>query len=288
MRVEAVVEMSGPRVPVDMLLPDAPPEEIDRHIPWMAPDLFEPETRLLGMVRQSYVVRTAQRTILIDTCTGDDKPRNGESFNMLKTPWRANFHALGLRFEDIDLVMCTHLHVDHVGWNTRLENERWVPTFPNAKYLFGRTEFAFWTEALKRGPDPFGPIMEDSVLPVVEAGQAEIVDDDYQLSDAVWFEHTPGHTPGHICVHVKDGGAEAIFSGDLMHHPVQVREPQWSSCFCDDPEASRTARLGFLDRTADSGKLVVPAHFERGSAGHVVGTADGFHFDFREGGSTRV
>lgn len=286
-RVDAVEEVSGTRFPADRLVPDATPEEIDRHAVWMAPDLYDPARRLFALVRQTYVLRTAGRTMLIDTCVGDDKPRNGDSFNMLKTPWRANFAALGLAFEDVDVVMCTHLHVDHVGWNTRLENGRWVPTFPNAKYLFGRTEFEYWSEALKRAPDPDGPILEDSVFPVVEAGLAEIVDDDYQLSDSVWFEHTPGHTPGHLCVHVRDGGEEAVFSGDLMHHPIQVREPHWSSCFCDDRAASARARAGFLDRYADSGKLIVPAHFERGTAGHVTGGAGGFQFEFIGGGSTR-
>lgn len=287
-QVEAVVEVSGPRLSPDYVFPDATDDALNRHAAWMAPDLFDPETRLLAMVRQSYIVRTPQRIIVIDTCTGDDKPRNGDSFNMLKTPWRGNFAATGLRFEDVDLVMCTHLHVDHVGWNTRLENGRWVPTFPNARYLFGRTEFEHWSEELKKAPDPDGPIMEDSVFPIVDAGLAEIVDDNYQLSDAVWFEHTPGHTPGHICVHVKDSGEEAVFSGDLMHHPIQVREPQWSSRFCSDAEASRHARTGFLDRYADTGKVIVPAHFERGSAGLVAGAEDGFHFDFRAGGSTRL
>lgn len=287
-RVDSVVEMTGARWPADAFFPDATDEVVDRHIPWMAPDLFDVDKRLLSLVRQTYVLRAGGRNILIDTCTGDDKPRNGEFFNMLKTSWPADFAALGLRYEDIDIVMCTHLHVDHVGWNTRLEDGRWVPTFPNARYLFGRTEYEHCCAELEKGPDPLGPIMEDSVFPVVEAGLAEIVDDNYQLSDAIWFEHTPGHTPGHICVHVKDGGEEAVFSGDVMHHPIQVREPQWSSRFCIDADASRQARTSFLDRYADTGKLIVPAHFERGSAGHIAGGPDGFHFDFREGGSTRL
>jgi glyoxylase-like metal-dependent hydrolase (beta-lactamase superfamily II) len=287
-RVDAVAEMSGFRWVAETLFPEAAPEAVDRHIGWMAPDLFDPETRMLAMIRQCFVLRTPRRTIMIDSCTGDDKPRNGPTFNMLRTPWRENFAALGLSYEDIDIVMCTHLHADHVGWNTRLDNGRWVPTFPNARYLFGRTEYEHRLAEMVRAPDPVGSFMEDSVLPVVEAGQAEIVDDAYQLSDNVWFEPTFGHTPGHLCVHVRDGGEEAVFSGDVMHHPIQVREPQWSSCFCEDRDASRRARLAFLDRYADSGALIVPTHFERGSAGRLTGGADGFHFDFLQGGSTRT
>ncbi|MEX0731788.1 MAG: MBL fold metallo-hydrolase [Aquisalimonadaceae bacterium] len=286
-RIETIEEVSGPRYRPEWLLPDSSPELIDQHAAWMAPDLYDPATRLLAMIRQTYVVRTPQRTILIDTCVGDHKERASPNFNRLQTPWLENFKSLGLSFEDIDLVMCTHLHVDHVGWNTRLENGRWVPTFPNAKYLFGRTEFNFWTESLKQGPDPDGPIFEDSVLPVVEAGLAEIVDDDYELSTGIWFELTPGHTPGHLCVNIEHGGASAIFSGDLMHHPIQVREPQWNSRFCHDAEAARTMRMSFLDKHADSDRIIIPAHFERGTAGRIQGASDGFHFHFLDGPSTR-
>lgn len=286
--VSAIEEVSGPRLDPLRILPDATIEQIDGHAHWMAPDLYAPDRKLLAMVRQTYVVRTTHHTILIDTCVGDDKERTNPVMNRLKSPWLANFRAQGLAFEDIDFVMCTHFHVDHVGWNTRLENGRWVPTFPNARYLFGKTEFAFWQAELKRGPDPDGPIFEDSVLPVVEAGLAEIVADDYELSDGIWLEHTPGHTPGHVCVRLRNRSGEAVFSGDLMHHPIQVREPQWNSCFCRDGPRARATRRGFLERYSDSGILVIPAHFERGTVGRLESTSEGWHYDFLAGGSTRA
>lgn len=286
-RVDTVEEVSGPRYRPSWLLPDSTPEQVRRHVAWMAPDLYDPDRDLLAMVRQTYVLRTPRRTILIDTCVGDHKERTSPNFNQLSTEWLNNFRALGLTFDDIDVVMCTHLHVDHVGWNTRLENGRWVPTFPNARYLFGRTEFEACQEALKRGPDPDGPIFEDSVLPIVEAGLAEIVDDNHALSDGIWFEPTHGHSPGHLCVNVRDGGQSAIFSGDVMHHPIQVREPTWNTRFCQDSVRSRETRHLFLDRYADRDTMVIPAHFERGTAGYIKGASDGFHFDFLEGGSTR-
>ena len=286
--VEAVVEVSGPRIPAAMLLPAAERTEIEAHIPWMTPDLYVPATHMFSMVRQAYVVRTAHHTILIDTCVGEHKDRTNERFRLTETPWPANFNALGITYDDIDIVMCTHLHVDHVGWNTRLEDGRWVPTFPNARYLFGKTEMETYRAAIAEAPDPDGPIYADSILPVIEAGQAEIVADDFELSDGLWFEMTPGHTEGHICIHLQNTGGHAVFSGDLMHHPIQVREPQWNSCFCGDDAQARITRRSFLEQHADTDTLIVPSHFERGTVGRLESLADGFTFNFRDGGSTHA
>jgi glyoxylase-like metal-dependent hydrolase (beta-lactamase superfamily II) len=286
--IDAVEEISGPRYKPAFLLPEAPADLIAGHARWMAPDLYDPAADLLAMVRQTNVVRTQHHTILIDTCVGDDKERNRAAIHRLKSPWRDNFKALGLAFEDIDIVMCTHLHVDHVGWNTRLENGRWIPTFPNARYLFARTEFDYWADRVRTGrPDPDGPIFEDSVMPVVEAGQADIVADDHELSNGMWLELTPGHTAGHVCIHLQNRHGHVLFSGDLMHHPIQVREPQLNSGFCLDAAGSRAARRRLLDSYADRDVIVVPAHFQRGTAGRIVGASDGWHFDFLQGGSTR-
>jgi glyoxylase-like metal-dependent hydrolase (beta-lactamase superfamily II) len=286
--IAAVEEVSGPRLRPDFLLPQSSPNMIARHAHWMAPDLYDPSSGLLAMVRQTNVIRTPHHTILIDTCAGDDKERNTPNFHRLKTPWKNNFKTLGLAFEDVDIVLCTHLHVDHVGWNTRLDNGKWVPTFPNARYLFSRTEYTYWADRVRSGqPDPDGPIFEDSVIPVVEAGQADIVADDHELSNGMWLELSAGHTAGHVCIHLQNEGGHVLFSGDLMHHPIQVREPQLNSRFCLDGAAALAARRRFLDSYADRDVIVVPAHFERGTAGRIVGASDGWHFDFLQGGSTR-
>lgn len=286
--IEAVEEISGHRFKPGMLLPNSTPGEIAAHAGWMAPDLYAPERDLLAMVRQSYVVRTRHHTILIDTCCGDDKTRANPNFHMLKTPWFANFRALGLSPADIDMVLCTHLHVDHVGWHTRLADGRWVPTFPNARYLFGRTELETYLAGIAETPDPDGDLYGDSIAPVFDAGLAEIVDDDHQLSDGLWFEMTPGHTPGHLCIHLETPAGRAVFAGDLMHHPVQVREPQWNSRFCADGDRARAARQRFLDRHADTDTLVIPAHFERGTVGRLSGDGRGFNYHFRDGGDVRT
>ena len=190
----------------------------------MKPHAMDPETGNLTLIMQAYLVRTRHHNILVDTCVGDQKPR----------PSRANWHmqsrgtvpanlaAAGIHPEQIDYVFCTHMHVDHVGWNTRLHDGRWVPMFPNAKYIFSKQEWHFW-EALPR--DERTAHIVDSVLPIVEAGQAVLVEHDYALNDEVWLEPTPGHTPDHVSVRLASNGAQAVITGDMIHSPVQCLEP---------------------------------------------------------------
>jgi glyoxylase-like metal-dependent hydrolase (beta-lactamase superfamily II) len=278
--VESVLERTGPRFkPLD-LMPTASLERFAVHRPWLEPDLFEPNQGLLSLDRQSFIIRTPRHTIMVDTCVGADKERSNPQWHHLQSPWLANFTALGLKPEDIDIVFCTHLHGDHVGWNTRLKDGKWVPTFPNARYLFGRIEYEHAKRELERRPDPDGPLMEDSVFPVVEAGQAVFVEEGFEIEPGFRLELTAGHTPGHMCLDIC-AGRRAVFCGDLMHHPVQVREPQWSSCFCLDPKQSAATRHGFLERHCDTGTLIVPAHFGRGTVGRVQQSRDwGFDFGF--------
>ena len=287
-RLTSVEEISGHRYAPDFLLPQVTADIVARNAAWMAPDLFDPARNLLAMVRQSNVIRTRHHTILIDTCVGDCKQRAVPTFHMLNSPWRSNLAAAGVHPDQVDFVMCTHLHVDHVGWNTQLLDGRWVPTFPNARYIFGRTEFNRWMVAHAEGQDsPDGPVFADSVLPVVEAGQALVVDDGAELSNGFHLEPTPGHSPGHVAFHLNSSGAHVVFCGDVMHHPLQVRAPHLSSRFCEDPAASARTRAAFLARHADTDTIIAPAHFERGTLGRVRSASDGFHYDFLAGGSTR-
>ena len=286
--IAMVEEVSGHRYTPDFMFPEVTAEEVARNSGWMAPDLYDPARNLLAMVRQTNVIRTGGQVILIDTCVGDCKPRSPPAFNMLETAWLDNFRRTGLRFEDVDIVMCTHLHVDHVGWNTRLENGRWVPTFPNARYIFGQTEFDHWAAEHAAGRDsPHGPIFADSILPVVETGQQRIVDDAQELANGFRLEPTPGHSIGHVAIHLENEAGHVVFSGDVMHHPIQVREPHLFSRFCEDPEAAVQTRRRFLDTCADRDVIVAPAHFQRGTFGRVSSAADGFHFDFLNGPSSR-
>jgi len=224
---------------------------------------------------QSYVVKTPHHTILIDSCIGNDKSRPLRPKWNMKTDdtYMRALAAAGFSVGDIDFVMCTHLHVDHVGWNTRLYSGRWVPTFPNARYVFGKTEFDYWTEQnAKAEVPPFA----DSVLPVVEAKRADIVGKDYQIGDHVRVLPTPGHTHGHIDFTFGRGKDDAAFSGDLMHSPLQTRYPELSAKFDVDQRQAAETRRNFLDRYCDTETLCCTAHFPSPSTGRIRRLGNGF------------
>ncbi len=267
--IQAVEEWSGLyRDPLEMY-PDATPEIVDRHRDWLVPEALDAESGLMIFAFQSYLLRTGRYTILIDSCVGEDKERpDRPNWHRKKWPWLDNLKAAGVAPEEVDFVMCTHLHVDHVGWNTKLVDGRWVPTFPNAAYLFGETEYRHW-EAESKNLDFMREVFADSVLPIMEAGKATLIGADFEIDAGLTIEPTPGHTPGHICLNVNSQGQQAVFAGDLMHHPLQVPEPQLSSIFCSDAEQSRITRKAFVERYTDSDTVILPAHFPGRSAGRI-------------------
>jgi glyoxylase-like metal-dependent hydrolase (beta-lactamase superfamily II) len=189
-----------------------------------------------------------------------------------------NFAKAGLKVEDIDYVLCTHLHVDHVGWNTRLDNGRWVPTFPNAKYVFSRADRDYFDPARGEGgkSDAHARVFNDSVLPILEAKQEMLVDGSMALGDHLSIEPAPGHSPGHVLITLKSKGAEALFTGDIMHNPIQIHHPQWSSAFCSDPDEARRTRRRVLEHAAATGSLLYPQHFAGPHIGRVAERAGGF------------
>ena len=264
-----VIEIGRSSFPTTSMLPDSTPEAVAAHDAWLRPHFFDEATGDLGSRIQTFVVRTPRHTVLIDTCVGNDKEREGSAlWHMRRGSYLDDLRRVGIAPEDVDYVVCTHLHVDHVGWNTRLLGGRWVPTFPRAKYVWAGEEWEYWRHEKDA-------CIADSVVPVVDAGQALLVDVDHRVDPWLRFEPTPGHTPGHVAVRLSTSGGEAVFSGDLMHRVVQVAEPQWSSRFCADPKRAATTRREFIERHADSGVLVLAAHFPR--SGYIV----------REDGGTR-
>ena len=278
-----VLESEFPEFEPTHLLPDATPENLAPHLDWLTPRVIDPETGKLVLAIQSYVIRTRHHNILIDTCVGEDKERTFDpAWNMRTgTRYLADLAALGLAPADIDFVMCTHLHPDHVGWNTRLVDGRWVPTFPEAKYIFSRIEWEFWEPKARRDNRKFGDgAIGDSVLPVVEAGQALIVESDHAIDDQIWLEPSPGHTPGHVSVRLASRGKDAVMSGDLIHSPVQCAEPDWCSAACFDKEQSRKTRWQFLEECAETGRFVLTAHFPSPSVGHVTRHGQAFRFRY--------
>jgi glyoxylase-like metal-dependent hydrolase (beta-lactamase superfamily II) len=284
--IQRVMEKEPPgRASPSFLLPDYDPEVFARHMHWLAPNFFNPTTQTLILSFHSWLVRTPHHNILVDTCIGNHKERPSfPSMHRQELPWLDNLRAAGLGPEDIDFVMCTHLHADHVGWNTRLHDGRWVPTFPNARYVFSRTECAHADHRGKpesHGEDHDRRAFTDSVLPILEAGMADLVDDGvHALNDHMTIEPAAGHTPGSVTFRVRAGGREGLFIGDTIHHPIQVYRPDWSSGACWDPDASCVTRRRILAESADRDVMFFPAHFGNPYTGRVVTNAEGFAFEF--------
>lgn len=279
--ISSIIERDGPwRLPQDMFLnyDAARGAALLRE---MEPEGFDPVTGKLVITYQTFVVQTPKHTMLVDTCTGEDKGWPAP-MDFDKTPWRNGFDQLGLRLDDIDYVFCTHLHIDHSGWNTTLRDGRWVPTFPKARYVFHKREYAAW-EAL-HGQDPEdkrSKTWKMNCEPVVAAGQALLVDDNYALDDTVWLSPTPGHSPCHCCVNIKSGGLRASVTGDMMHHALQCRDPNMSTVFDWDPAEAAASRRGFLNEVADSSTLILPIHFPSPTAGRVRADGKGgFHWNY--------
>ncbi len=282
--ISSFVEREGPWRPPGTMFPTSDRATALRHLREMPPFLYDAENDLLVSTYQTFVVRTERHTILIDTCVGEDKPMRGPGLQYSKQSWLDGFAAHGLRFEDIDYVFCTHLHVDHCGWNTRLVNGRWVPSFPNATYIFGREEYESWERQAERAgkSDLQSAIWADSCLPIVEAGQARLVESDFELEDGIWLTPSYGHSPGHVCVNFRSGGTHAAFTGDMMHHPLQCREPDWSTCFCSDPATAARSRRRALTELGDTDTLVVPAHFPGQTAGYVSTDGDRWRWRYMD------
>ncbi len=271
--VTSVVEIEAP-IPVETVLPRATAGAVLAH-PWLQPD-FATAEGLIHLRIQLLVVESQGRTIAIDTCLGNDKNRTNPVFDHLQLPFLAALTAAGFPPESVDTVVCTHLHVDHVGWNTRLVDGRWVPTFPNARYLIGRVESEHWDAY---GVHEDGDVYGDSVRPVIEAGLVDLVEFGHRVTDEVVLEATPGHSPGHQSVHITSGGAEALITGDVMHHPLQCAVPDLESAFDSDADAARLTRRSLLARYAGSDVLVIGTHFGGRGAGHVVSDAEAWRIE---------
>jgi glyoxylase-like metal-dependent hydrolase (beta-lactamase superfamily II) len=271
--IAKVVEIPRSTYPTTSMLPDSSAADVERHYTWLKPDFFDDAVGDLASRIQTYIVRTPEHTVLVDTGVGNDKAREENAlWHRRRGSYLDDLAAAGVVPEQVDVVVCTHLHVDHVGWNTRLVDGRWVPTFPNATYLFVGEEWEYWRWEKDE-------CIRDSVQPVVEAGKAQLVAHDHVIDRWLRFESAPGHTPGHACLRLTTRAGEAVFTGDLMHRVVQVAEPQWSSRFCYDPRAAAATRKAFLERHADSVILVLAAHFPH--PGYVVRHNGGYRFALR-------
>lgn len=272
--VDRIVELEGLGYDPTFFFPDANIEGFVAEADWLAPHFWDTEAN--GYIRsiQSFLVRTDRHTVLVDACVGNGKRRpSTPAWDGMTSDWLDRLTGLGVQPEDIDYVLCTHLHADHVGWNTRLVDGRWVPTFPNAKYVIHEDEFRHWQVADDgmEGQGSSDGSFEDSVLPVVEANQVELVGNDFAIDDRFTLEPTPGHSPGHVCFNLNAEGGRAVLSGDTVHHPIQIAYPEWNSRFCMDPDKSRATRKAFVDRHAETDTLILAAHFATPTVGRIAG-----------------
>ena len=254
------------------ILPLATNDEI-RKLPWLIPHFATEEGRL-KMSIHSLVVETPTRRIVIDTGLGNDKEgRNVPTWNNRHGPFLETMTAAGFPPDSIDTVLCTHLDVDHVGWNTRLVDGRWVPTFGNARYVFGKTEYEHWRDHREEADK--AAVFNDSVKPVVDAGKVDLVASDASLGDEITLIPTPGHSPGHMSILIRSDGQQALLTGDVAHHPCQMAHLDWSSTADSDPVQSAKTRRELFSRFADTPTLVIGGHF---TAGHIQRAGDAFKF----------
>jgi glyoxylase-like metal-dependent hydrolase (beta-lactamase superfamily II) len=271
------VDWTGPLIDVAEFFPTGNWAEIEAQRDWMEPHFLPPkgqgEEGFLDLSLHSYIIKVGGLTILIDTCMGNDKKRSTiPAWVDYNSNYIEKMAGMGVNPEDVDFVMCTHLHVDHVGWNTKLEDGKWVPTFPNARYIFHKKEYEAWQNISDHPADDGS--WDDSVVPIIEAGKADLVSSDFGIGDNVWLQPSYGHTPGHVCVNLKDGADHALFTGDSFHHPVQVAHPEWSSAFCLDAVESANARHKIIEQIADTGTLMMAAHFMDPTIGRIVSNGE--------------
>jgi glyoxylase-like metal-dependent hydrolase (beta-lactamase superfamily II) len=268
--------------------------ELDQHwrFAWLLPEVTEADVAAVGWLHpnfvddkgkmiirlQALVVESQGQRIMVDTCVGNDKVRPTPLFDRFQTGFLDDLGRAGFGPGTIDQVVCTHLHVDHVGWNTRLVDGRWVPTFPRARHLFGRTEYEYWSSTGESAT--FGDVMADSVQPVVDAGLATLVESDHQLTGDVWLEPTTGHTPGHHSVRISSGGQQAVITGDMVHHPIQLPLPEIGSSADVDAAAAIATRRDAFARWEHESALVIGTHFAGPGAGHLKAAGDGWQFLF--------
>ncbi len=271
--VTSIME-SADRIPwAPLFSPDA--ADHYKRYDWLVPKFITPAGEIILAV-QAFVLEIGSHKIVIDTCVGNDRSRALPQCDHLQTAFLEDFRSTGLAPESITTVLCTHLHFDHVGWNTRLENGRWVPTFPKARYLFGRKEWAYWEGVRKEKTEDVQHIL-DSVQPIIDAGLAQFVDTDHRLTDEIWLEPSHGHTPGHVSVHVSSRGQEAVVTGDVFHSPIQFPEPEICSAACVDKEMSRQTRRDFIVRYGNKPVRLFAIHFNE-PVGRVMSDARGWRF----------
>jgi glyoxylase-like metal-dependent hydrolase (beta-lactamase superfamily II) len=283
LQIRSVHEGEG-NIPMQFAVPGVTAEDLAalKRWHWSEELSLDPQAAIFRIEVRSYLLQVDGLNVLVDTCCGNDKDRSVAWGHRLQTQWLQNLAAQGCTPEDIHLVLCTHLHTDHIGWNTRLSNGRWVPTFPNARYVFSRKDYEFFGQQTHEAHNRES--YADSVLPVVEHGLADIVESDRclhrEIEDGIWLEDAAGHSPGSVVVNARRGGSRVAFMGDILHHPIQLVRPDIAFFADEDPAQACATRLRLLNQCADNGAILYPAHFPESPAGRVRREARFFSYDF--------
>lgn len=283
--VERIEEMLTPGFDPAFLFPDYSPALLDQFPELRNPSFFHAETGKVMSSMHSWILRIGKEIVLIDTGCGNHKNRSAAAFkrfHMLDLPYLEQLAAAGIRPEDVTCVINTHLHVDHVGWNTQMVDGRWVPTFPNARYIFGAREYANWTSdnAISLAYQPEGgEVIVDSVVPIVEAGLVDFVEPGDSLFGALTFTAAPGHTDGQLNIRLESNGQAGVFTADVLHQPMQIVCPTLNTRFCEDNERAPVTRKALLDFAAEASAMVFPQHFGAPHAGRVHRAGNDFRFE---------
>lgn len=271
--ITSIVEECTEGIPPELLFPDATAEAVREH-DWVIPT-FADEQGNIAMTVQAFVVEVAGRTLLVDPCVGNGKTLEMPVWNLRTWPWFERFEAAGYTAGAIDTVVHTHLHADHVGWDTHRDGDAWVPTFTNARHLY--TEASLASLHVPDGYDA-GTVLKESVQPILDAGLADVVAEDADLGDGLRLAPSNGHTPGHVSLWIESEGEVAIISGDFLHHPMQCSWPELAEIGDADVEEARATRRRMLAEAADRGALFIGTHFPRRPAGRVVTHGDHWRF----------
>ncbi|WP_416409035.1 MBL fold metallo-hydrolase [Agrobacterium rosae] len=282
--IDTITDLDPFALPIDLLFPGRTVADLREYETVLSPHHVDFGTARILLGVHSHLLRIGGRNILIDTCIGEHKPRprRADDWHQRRgSGYLERLAAHGLRPDDIDMVLCTHLHADHVGWNTKLVDGRWLPTFPNARYLVGKQEFTHWQEAENKAPGQHnhGSFI-DSVLPILEAGQLDLVDADAEIADGISLKPLPGHSPGQIGLCICHGTEKAVFCADAIHSVVQVYHPDWVSRFCSDPEMAIATRMELLKDSANNGTILIPAHLRHFSGMRIRRVGSGFVPEF--------
>ncbi len=282
-KITRIEETYGATYPLRKIFPECSDDLLAMHRHWLAPHHYDADSGLIKLSVHSWLLEIGGKKILIDSCCGNNKVKPDRPFwHMLNVPWLERLAAAGCKPEDIDLVMCTHLHHDHVGWNTRQRDGKWVPTFPNARYVFSRNDvdyFATQDADPATAPAELGTFRE-CVVPILDAGRADLVDGPCRLNEFIEIEPAPGHSPGHVFFKLESAGQRGVFGGDVLHHLLQVYYPDWNFPKNSDAEQARVSRRKLLDYCAASHALMFPGHVGFPFAGTIERTAAGYRPHF--------